>query len=135
MEVYILRSQINPVHHSPSRFGKKIIVSVIVILIVLGLCLFLLGRNYMRASLKPIKPTSHQVINIQVPLGASDRKIGSLLQQHKVVRNGLVFNYYIKSHNVKNLKAGHYKLSPSMSLKQITHHLQRGGTKHPVYKH
>ncbi|XIF20318.1 MAG: hypothetical protein AJITA_01061 [Acetilactobacillus jinshanensis] len=118
-----MKSQTNLAHRPPSRFGKKIIISVIVILIILGICVCLVGRNYMKESLRPLNSHSDQVINVKVPLGASDRKIGSLLQQQKVVRNGLAFNYYIKSHNVKNLKAGYYKLSPSMSLKQITHHL------------
>ncbi|QBP18654.1 endolytic transglycosylase MltG [Acetilactobacillus jinshanensis] len=127
-----MNSQTNSAHRPPSRFGKKIIVSVIVILVILGFCLFLLGRNYMKESLKPLKPHSDEIIEVKVPLGASDRKIGSLLQQRKVVRNGLAFNYYIKSHDVKNLKAGYYWLSPSMSLKKITNQLRTGGTKRPV---
>lgn len=86
----------------------------------------------MKESLKPLKPHSDEIIEVKVPLGASDRKIGSLLQQRKVVRNGLAFNYYIKSHDVKNLKAGYYWLSPSMSLKKITNQLRTGGTKRPV---
>ena len=127
-----MKSRTEAVHQSPSRFGKRIIISVITILAILAVSLFLLGRNYLKESLKPLNPSSTQVVNVKVPLGASNRKIGSILQQKKIVRNGLVFNYYVKSHDVKNLRAGYYKLSPSMSLERITRALVTGGTRRPV---
>ncbi len=121
-----MKSQLGMSNQSTSRFGKKIIVSVIVILVLLAFVLFFLGRSYLQSSLHPLKSRSSRVTLVKVPMGASDRRIGSILQQHRVIKNGLTFSYYVKSHHVRNLKAGEYRLSPTMSLDRIARILRTG---------
>lgn len=115
-----------------SRLGKKIVVTVVIILVILGLFLLFMGRNYLKSSLKPLNSADTRSVQVKIPVGASDRKIGSILQNRRVVRNGLMFSYYVKSRNVRDLKAGYYRLSPSMSLKQVSGLLKMGGSNHPL---
>ncbi|WP_286136900.1 endolytic transglycosylase MltG [Philodulcilactobacillus myokoensis] len=115
-----------------SSFGRKIIISIIVILIVLIFCVLFMGHSYLKASLKPLNSNNHSKIQIDVPMGASDRKIGSILQNQNIVRSGMVFNYYVKAHNISDFRAGYYELSPSMSLQQIANILRRGGSSLPL---
>ena len=115
-----------------SRLGKKIIITVVITLLILGLVLLLMGRNYLKSSLKPLDSSNHRIVQVKIPVGASDRKIGSILQNRRVVRNGLMFSYYVKSRNVQNLKAGYYQLSPSMSLKRVSELLRIGGANRPI---
>ena len=118
-----------------SQFGRKIIISVVSVLVILAIVLFFLGRNYMRTALLPLNQHSTRMVQIHVPFGASNRKIGSILQKRKVVRNGLAFDYYIKSHNFHDFQAGYYRFSPSMSLAKISRRLQEGGLAKPFNPH
>ncbi len=60
------------------------------------------------------------------------KKIGSILQDDKIVKSGMVFNYYVKSHNFSDFRAGYYQLKPSMTLNQIAKELQKGGSSEPI---
>ncbi len=44
----------------------------------------------------------------------------------------MVFDYYVKSSNMSNFRAGYYQLKPSMSLKTIAKDLQKGGSDEPI---
>ncbi|KIM19152.1 hypothetical protein HW41_00915 [Apilactobacillus kunkeei] len=115
-----------------TNLGKKISLSIIAILIVLGIFIFILGHQYVKESLKPLNPKDKELIQVQIPMGASDKKIGSILQESKIVKSGLVFDYFVNSHNYSGLKAGYYELSPSMSLQKIADKLKKGGTAQPL---
>lgn len=115
-----------------SNLGKKISLSIIAILVVLGTCIFIVGHQYVKESLKPLNPKNNDLIQVQIPLGASDKKIGSILQDSKIVKSGLVFDYFVNSHNYADLKAGYYELSPSMSLQTIADRLTKGGSDQPL---
>ncbi|GAY72868.1 endolytic transglycosylase MltG [Lentilactobacillus kosonis] len=112
--------------------GKKIIITVVTLLVILLATLGLLGYNYFQKSLKPLDPKNEKVSQIHIPLGVSNKQIGSILQNKKIVRSGMVFDYYVKSNNLTNFRAGYYQLKPSMSLKQIAKELQKGGSAEPI---
>ncbi|MBW1605675.1 endolytic transglycosylase MltG [Lactobacillus sp. Sy-1] len=122
-------------HHSGSKqdtqasakFGKKIILWIISILIILFIFILFLGHNYIKTSLKPLNPKDHQTTEVNIPMGASDKKIGSILQDQGIVKSGIVFNYYVKAHNINNFRSGYYEFSPSMSLNKIAKLLKQGG--------
>lgn len=117
----------------PNRsLGRKIIISVITILVILAIAIGFLGYRYFQEALKPMNPQNTSVKQVHIPLGASNKQIGSILQNKKIVKSGMVFDYYVKSNNMSNFRAGYYQLKPSMSLKAIAKKLQRGGTDEPI---
>lgn len=117
----------------PNRsLGHRIIISVINILAILIVATGLLGYRYFQEALKPMNPQNTQVSQVHIPLGASNKQIGSILQNKKIVKSGMVFDYYVKSNNMSNFRAGYYQLKPSMSLKKIAQQLQKGGTDQPI---
>ncbi|WP_283678244.1 endolytic transglycosylase MltG [Lentilactobacillus sp. Marseille-Q4993] len=117
----------------PNRgLGRKIIISVITILVLLLVLTGILGYRYFQNALKPLDPHNKNVKQVHIPLGASNKQIGSILQNKKIVTSGMVFDYYVKSNNLSNFRAGYYQLKPSMSLKQIAKNLQKGGSDEPI---
>ncbi len=122
----------NDFEEKRTNLGKKIFLSIIAILLVLGVCIFIFGHQYLKESLKPLNPNNKSVIQVKIPMGASDKKIGSILQDKKIVKSGMVFNYYVNSNHYSDLKAGYYELSPSMSLKAIANKLRSGGSDQPL---
>ncbi|EEI23454.1 endolytic transglycosylase MltG [Lentilactobacillus hilgardii] len=117
----------------PNRsLGRKIIISVIAILIILAVSISFLGYRYFQEALKPMNPQNTNVTQVHIPLGASNKQIGSILQNKKVVKSGMVFDYYVKSNNMSEFRAGYYQLKPAMSLKTIAKQLQKGGSDQPI---
>ncbi|MEE8823934.1 putative aminodeoxychorismate lyase [Lentilactobacillus sunkii] len=112
--------------------GRRIIISVITLLVILAATIGFMGYRYFQDALKPLNPRDTNVTQVHIPLGASNKQIGSILQNKKIVKSGMVFDYYVKSNNMANFRAGYYQLKPSMSLKGIAKHLQQGGTDQPI---
>lgn len=112
--------------------GHSIIRWVGIVLAIVVVATGLFVYHYFSGALEPLDPSSKQEIQINVPEGSSTREIGSILQEKKVVKSGAVFNYYVKSHNLTNFKAGYYVLKPSMTLNTIAKRLQKGGSATPI---
>lgn len=112
--------------------GHSIIKWVVIILAIVVVATGGIVYHYFSGALEPLNPDSKQQIQINVPEGSSTRQIASILQEKKVVKSGAVFNYYVKSHNLTEMKAGYYVLKPSMSLNTIAKRLQKGGSATPV---
>ncbi|UQS85293.1 endolytic transglycosylase MltG [Apilactobacillus apisilvae] len=115
-----------------NNLGRKISFTIVGILIILGCFIFFLGHQYLNSSLEPLNSKDKSVIQVNIPLGASDKKIGSILQDNKIVKSGMVFDYYVNSNHYNNLKAGYYEFSPSMSLSTIAKKLKNGGSSQPL---
>ncbi|MGX6429673.1 endolytic transglycosylase MltG [Levilactobacillus yonginensis] len=113
-------------------FGRRIIIGVASLLVILAVAIGIFGYHYFQTSLKPYDTDDQNVVQVHVPLGATSNKIGQILQDKKVVKSGMVFNYYVKSNKFTNFQAGYYQLKPSMSLKQIATQLQKGGSAEPI---
>lgn len=114
------------------NLGRKIFLSIILILIILGTSIFIFGHQYLKQSLMPLNPNDDKVVQVHIPMGASNKKIGSILQDKKIVKSGMVFDYYVNSHKYSNLKAGYYDFAPSMSLSKIADKLSKGGSDQPL---
>lgn len=113
-------------------FGRRIIIGVASLLVILAVAIGVIGYHYFQSSLKPMDSSNNQVVQVHVPMGATSNKIGQILQDKKVVKSGMVFNYYVKSNKYTNFRAGYYQLKPSMTLKQIAMQLQKGGSSEPI---
>ncbi|TPR25483.1 endolytic transglycosylase MltG [Apilactobacillus micheneri] len=125
-----LKSNDSPKKHK--NLGRKISFTIIGILIILGCFIFFLGHQYLNRSLQPLNSHDKSVVQINIPMGASDKKIGSILQDQNIVKSGMVFDYFVNSHHYSNLKAGYYEFSPSMSLDLIAKKLEKGGSAQPL---
>lgn len=112
--------------------GQKIITGVVSVLVILLIVSGVVFYHYFQSALKPLNPKSEEVVQVDIPMGASSKQIGSILQDKKIVKNGSVFNYYVKSHNYSELRAGYYQLKASMTLNQVAKRLQQGGTSEPI---
>ncbi|KJW13518.1 endolytic transglycosylase MltG [Lactobacillus spicheri] len=113
-------------------FGRRIMIGVASLLVILAVAIGVIGYNYFQSALKPLDTSNDNVVQVHVPMGATSNKIGQILQDKKVVKSGMVFNYYVKSHKFTNFRAGYYQLKPSMTLNTIAKQLQLGGSAEPI---
>jgi UPF0755 protein len=104
------------------------VIAALVLLMVLGG--FLVYR-YINTAVKPLDPNSDQQITINIPLGSSNKEIGNILEKGKVIKSGIVFNYYTKFKSLAGFRGGYYNFSPSQTLDEIAKILQSGGTDEP----
>lgn len=125
-----------PTSNKPGKkklsIGQKIIAGVVSILVVLLVVTGVVFYNYFQSALKPMNPKSQEVVQVDIPMGASNKKIGSILQDRGIVKSGAVFNYYVKSHNYSDFRAGYYQLKASMTLNDVAKRLQQGGSSEPI---
>lgn len=62
-----------------------------------------------------------------IPQGATVRQIGNNLLEEGIIKDPVVFFVYIKLNGLdRNIQAGDYKLSPSMTLSEVIENLQSG---------
>ena len=107
------------------RFIRKLISLVVAIVLFMFGTALLLYSNY----LKPVSNSYEEKI-IEIKQGLNSKQIGDILAENKIIHNNRLFIFYLKLNDVRDLKAGTYKLSPSYSLKQIVEILRKG----EVYK-
>ena len=74
------------------------------------------------------RPASSQrlVTPIDIPSGAGVTGTGAILKENRLVRSAFVFDLYARIKGKGKLRAGHYLLSPDMTLGQITRTLEAG---------
>ncbi|MBF8807730.1 MAG: endolytic transglycosylase MltG [Enterococcus lacertideformus] len=111
--------------------GKIILVIALTLLIVGGILGFTVYR-YVDNGLKPLDPKDDQLVQIEIPSGSSNKQIGEILENNKVIKSGIVFNYYTKFKNMTGFQAGYYQMAPNMTLDEIGKQLQEGGTSEPM---
>lgn len=109
------------------RIVSKIVTVVVVALLVIGGILGFSVYRYVSSSLQPLDTDSKKTIAVEIPSGSSNKQIGEILQEDKVIKSGMVFNYYTKFNNLTGFQAGSYHFSPSMTLEEISKNLQGGG--------
>ncbi|WP_249310358.1 endolytic transglycosylase MltG [Bacillus sp. FJAT-49736] len=100
------------------------IISLSILLIIGGL--ILAGYIYVQSSLKPVDSKNHEFKKVVIPIGSSVSSIGSILEDKGIVKNGIIFKYYVKFNNETGFQAGTYQLSPSMTMEQIVKYLKTG---------
>lgn len=112
--------------------AKKIIIGVIALIAVLVVLVGAFGYNYVKTALQPLDKTSNKRIEVKIPVGSTNKQIGAILEEKKVIKSGFVFDYYVKTNKLASFKAGYYELKPSMSLATIAKELQKGGASQPL---
>lgn len=105
---------------------RKIVTTIALIFTFLIGGTALGGFIYIKSALKPVDSKSLEETEIEVPIGSSSSTIGKLLEEKKIIKNATVFKYYVKLNNISGFQAGTYKLTPSMTLEEISKTLQTG---------
>ena len=101
---------------------KKVVAVLIIIFLLLVIATLLLFNYFM----SPVS-SKYEEKNVIIPTGSSYQEIASILKKEDLIKNELVFLYYLKLRRVDNIYAAGYYLSPSMNLKEIVDTILKGG--------
>ncbi|WP_430733253.1 endolytic transglycosylase MltG [Candidatus Enterococcus ikei] len=106
-----------------------IVASVLILVIaIFGFTLY----KYVNSGLQPLDKKDTKLVQVHIPEDSSNKKIANILEDSKVIKSGMVFNYYAKFKNLTDFQAGYYQMSPNMTLDEIGALLREGGTAEPT---
>jgi UPF0755 protein len=108
------------------RIVNRIVTIVVIALIVIGGVLGFSVYRYVTSGLQPLDPEKTEKVAVEIPSGSSNKMIGEILEKDKIIKSGMIFNYYTKFNNLTGFQAGNYQFSPSMTLDEISSRLQQG---------
>lgn len=82
-------------------------------------------RSWYTDNLKPVS-SAKQTVYFTVSLGDSRDKIADKLERQGLIRSATAFKNYIRTNEIRNLQAGTYELSPSLSVQEIANKMVKG---------
>ena len=116
------------------KIARKVLIYLISIAIVIASVYAVVVFAYNKY-LKPVDAQSTELVDVEIPSGSSLSKISEILYEKGLIRNKMVFKLFVDlSDKTSKLKAGKYKLSPSMSIAQIMDELLTGNSAVPTVK-
>ncbi|PCS01283.1 endolytic transglycosylase MltG [Lactococcus fujiensis] len=121
-----------PKQKQPKNTAGRIIAVIVIVLILAAGATGWYGYNFVKTGVQPLNPNDSTVKAVNIPVGASSKQIGTILEKSGIIKNGMIFQYYTKFQNYTGFKSGYYNLSPNMSLSSIAKELEAGGTEKPV---
>jgi UPF0755 protein len=84
------------------------------------------GYLYIKSALQPVDEDNNESVNVEIPIGSGTTAIGNILEENGIIKNSLVFKYYVKFNNESGFQAGNYDLTPAMTLDEIITSLKTG---------
>jgi UPF0755 protein len=111
--------------------GRIVLIVASVLLLVIAIFGFTFYK-YVTDGLEPLNKKDSKLVQVHIPEDSSNKKISNILEESKVIKSGLVFNYYAKFKNLTDFQAGYYQMSPDMTLDEIGALLREGGTAEPT---
>lgn len=109
-----------------TRVATKITRTILLLVFTLMLVVGVGGYRYVSQALKPYSQ-SQRIVEVEIPMGSSNRRIAQILQDQRIIRNARLFYMYMKLQNVGDLQAGFYRFSPSMTPKTVVKTLESQG--------
>lgn len=106
------------------RITTMVIVAVCTLFVILGL----LFTHYWNSGLEAMDTSNKKEYTVEIPMGATTKQIGDLLEKKGMIKSAFVFSYYAKTHDKSAFQAGYYQVSPSMDVKQMIQRLHSGGS-------
>ena len=103
-----------------NRLVRKIVTVVILSLVLIVTVLGIYIYKYWQSGLKPLNPKDDHLVQVNIPIGTSNKGIGNILEEQKIIKSGLVFTYYVKTENITDFKGGYYQMAPNMTLDEIS---------------
>jgi UPF0755 protein len=102
---------------------KKIVIVIIFLFLVVVSGFLYIKTLFLAPS------NDSQTISFMVDKGSSITKIANNLQKEGLIKNALVFKYYVQVTGVQNkIQAGEFELSKNLSVTQIIEKLKKGPT-------
>ena len=112
------------------RFSKNVssyltlfIVLALVIVLIIGIISAFL---YIRSGLQPVDEDSTETVELSIDQGYSAGDIGDILEEEGIVKNGTMFELYLRLNSISSYQAGTYQMSPAMDFEQIARTLESG---------
>ncbi|NEU31587.1 endolytic transglycosylase MltG [bacterium LRH843] len=111
---------------SQAKVVRKIVFFCVIGLIVIGAIALLSGFLYVKSALGPVDQENPTEIQVTIPIGSTASKIGTILENEGLVRNGTLFRYYVRYKNESGFQAGDYVFSTAMTMEQLIDELKEG---------
>lgn len=108
------------------KMYRKLLIILTLIVLFMFVTIMLLYHNY----ICPVS-NNNSLKEVEIKKGMNSREIGLLLDENNLIKDDKFFLLYLKINNVNDLKAGTYKLSEDMSLKEIVKSLREGSNYNP----
>lgn len=105
-----------------NKFGLNKIPLIISGVIILLLVVFIVASDYY---LSPVDKKNEEIVKFEIASGTGKNKIADDLEKAGLIKNSMVFKIYIKLNSNKELYAGTYNLSKSMSVNEIIETLHK----------
>ncbi len=107
------------------RSGWKTVLLILLIIFLLGAVAAGGAGYYVYRSLQPM--AQGEPVEVSIPSGTGSAGIAKLLEDHGIIRSGMIFSAYLKvKQEGGRFQAGDYQLAPGMTLAEITDKLNRG---------
>ena len=107
------------------RASRRLFVIAVLLLLAVVVGSVLVHQSY-GEQLKPVSDSKESVY-VTIATGTPPGDIAELLHDKHLIRSVDAFQWYVTSHNQRDkLKAGTYRLSPSMSTSEIADKIARG---------
>lgn len=101
---------------------KKVVILIIVIVLA-----FLGASFWWKNGQSPVNASDSSQKMVVIAKGASLRVIGNDLKEQGIIKDPIVFFIYVKKNNFdRDIQAGSYRFSPSMSMSKIVDILRSG---------
>jgi UPF0755 protein len=112
-------------HHEAKIVRRIVFITLLLIIILIG-TITTSGYLYVKSGLEPINPDSTEKTEVTIPIGSSTTAIAKILEENGLIKNHLIFKYYVKYKNETGFQAGNYALSKSMSMQEIIDSIKDG---------
>ena len=106
-----------------SSYLTLFIVLALLIVIIIGIISAFL---YIRGGLQPVDENSTETVELSIDEGYSAGDIGDILEEQGIVKNGTMFELYLRLNSISSYQAGTYQMSPAMDFEQIARTLESG---------
>lgn len=98
------------------KLGVNKIILIICAIVIVVLISFIVASDYY---LSPVDKKSDEIIKFEIKNNTGKNKIADDLEKAGLIKNATIFKIYIKLNSNKELYAGTYNLSKSMSVNEI----------------
>ena len=110
-----------------SNFTRNLLIIGAVVLLLIALVIGAIA--YYNSMLSPVS-NSKETIIVEIPQGSTVKDVANLLYQKRLIRSKIVFESYASRHSTdgKQVQAGDYAFTPSMSTPEIFQAMLEGET-------
>jgi UPF0755 protein len=112
--------------HHEAKIVRRIVMAILLLLTITLAGAIIGGYSYIQDALKPVDSNSTESVDITIPIGSSSESIGKILEENDLIKDGLIFKYYVRYKNEDGFQAGDYSLTKSMDMQQIINSIKDG---------